>query len=309
MPFFQIAAEHFSTAHPDSEVVLDYIDFLLKIGNESKEFPNQILALSGIGSFEKWIDYFTELKNFLQKLIVEHYSNVDGEQADKLYNPLISIVCSERKILPIFTTNYDWVFEHLVEVRQNDYRLLDGFKSTGGLGERWARDVFDRFRSSPNKINIILLKLHGSTSWYKDTRNNIKKISEAAPQIGGSRALLIYPTQVKADAVKEDPFKTAYEYLKASLENAKLCIVIGFSFRDPEINKVFSIALVNNKELKLVIIDPAINQHYIDELRGKFSLDENEFQSKVHYLNAGFGSPEAINFIAEKIKEFRNSQS
>ena len=305
MPLFQIAAKRSGTAHPDSEVVLDYIDFLLKIGNEGKGFPNEILKLSGIGSFERWIDYFTELRNFLQTLVVEHYSTVDGEQAYKLYSPLISIVCSDRNILPVFTTNYDWVFEHLVEVRQNDFKLLDGFKSIGGLGERWARDVFDRFRSSPKKTNIILLKLHGSTSWYKDNRGNIKKISEAAPQIGGSRALLIYPTQVKTDAVQEDPFKTAYEYLKVSLENTKLCIVIGFSFRDPEINKVFSIALVNNKELKLIIIDPAINQHYLDELLGKFSLDGDEFQSKVNYIKAAFGSPEAINFITEKIEAFR----
>ncbi|MFC1938294.1 hypothetical protein ACFLWH_01375 [Chloroflexota bacterium] len=50
-PFFQIAAKHFGTEHPDTEVVLDYLDFLLEIGNESKEFPNEILRLSGYKYF------------------------------------------------------------------------------------------------------------------------------------------------------------------------------------------------------------------------------------------------------------------
>lgn len=305
MPFFQIAAKRYGTIHPDIEVVLDYLDYLLEIGNESKGFPNEILKLSGIGSFEKWIDYFTQLRNFLQKLVVEHYSTVNGEQAYKLYEPLISTVCSDTNILPVFTTNYDWVFEHLVDVRQNDYKLVDGFKSVGGLGERWVRGVFDHFRPSPNKNSIILLKLHGSTSWYQDKRGSIKKITEAAPQIGGSRAVLIYPTQVKTDAVQEEPFKTSYEYFQASLEHTRLCIVIGFSFRDLEINKVFSTALLNNKELKLIIIDPAINQHYLDQLCGKFSLDWNEFPSKVDYIKAGFGGAEANNLITEKIKALR----
>jgi len=302
-PFFKVAAKHFGTEQPDTEVVLDYIDFLLKIGHESKGFHSELLKLAGIGSFEKWINYFTELRSFLQKCVVEHYSNVDGKQAYELYNPIISTVCSTENILPVFTTNYDWVFEHLVEFRQNAFKLCDGFKNVGGLGERWARDVFDRFRSSHQKINIILLKLHGSTSWYKDENGNIKKISEAAPQIGRSSAVLLYPTQVKANAVQEDPFKTAYEYFKASLEHTKLCVVIGFSFRDPAINNVFSVALAKNRELKLIIIDQAINQHYLDGLHEKFSLATNEFQNKVHYFNTSFGSPEAINFIVGKIKK------
>ena len=302
-PFFQTAAERFGTEYPDAEVVLDYIDFLLKIGHEIKGFHSGLHKLTGVDNFQKWINYFTELRNFLQQHVVEHYSNVNGEQAYKLYHPLISIACPDENILPVFTTNYDWVFEHLVEFRQNDFKLLDGFKSVGGLGERWARDVFDHFRSSPRKINIILLKLHGSTSWYKDERDDIKKISEAAPQIGRARAVLIYPTQVKADAIQEDPFKTVYEYFKVSLEHTKFCVVIGSSFRDPAINNVFSVALAKNKELKLIIIDQAINQCYLDGLREKFSLDMNAFQSKVHCFNASFGSPEAINFIAEKIKK------
>ena len=300
-PFFQIAAKRFGTKYPDIELVLDYIDFLLKFGNESKGFPSEILKLAGIGSFEKWINYFTELREFLHQCVVEHYSNVNGEQAYQLYNPLISIICSNKNTLPIFTTNYDWVFEHLVEFGQSDFRLVDGFKSVGGLGERWLSGVFDNFRSSPKKINVILFKLHGSTSWYKDAQSNIKRISEAAPQIGQSRAVLIYPTQVKANAIQEEPFKTAYEYFKASLEQTKICIVIGFSFRDPAINNLFSVALAKNKELKLIIIDQAINNNYLESLRGKFSLDMSEFTSKVHYFEANFGGQEAIDFIAKEI--------
>ncbi|MFC1980613.1 hypothetical protein ACFLVS_07260, partial [Chloroflexota bacterium] len=103
---------------------------------------------------------------------------------------------------------------HLVEVRQNDLKLFDGFKSVGGLGERWVRDAFDHFHFSLNKVNILLFKLHGSTSWYKDDSGNIKKISEAAPQIGRSRVVLIYPTQVKATLFKKTRSRRLMNILK-----------------------------------------------------------------------------------------------
>ena len=43
-PFFQICAKHFGIDQPDIENVLDYIDFVLQIGNETKTFPKQIAA-------------------------------------------------------------------------------------------------------------------------------------------------------------------------------------------------------------------------------------------------------------------------
>ena len=145
------------------------------------------------------------------------------------------------------------------------------------------------------------MKLHGSTSWYKDAQGNIKRISEATPQIGQSRALLIYPTQVKANAVQEEPFKTAYEYFGASLGRTKNCVIIGFSFRDPAINKIFSTALAKNNELKLIIIDQAINNVYLESLREKLLLDVDKFNSKVHYFEKDFGEPEVISFIKKEL--------
>jgi hypothetical protein len=299
--FFQISANHFNMKQPDIENVLDYIDFLLKIGNETKGFPKQILSLSGITNFEGWVRYFTELRGLLQQCVVEHYSNVDGKQVFQLYHPLLSFVCSNIKYFPIYTTNYDWVFEHLVESHPNEYRLIDGFTSGGGLGERWMREVFDNYGAVSQNVDLILFKLHGSTSWYKNKQGGIKRFAEPAPQIGQSKVVLVYPTQVKAEAIQEEPFKTSYEYFKSALEHTKKCIIIGFSFRDPAINNLFSIALAKNRELMLIIIDQAADRKYKENLAQKFSLEIQEFTNRIHCFKDSFGSTEAVNHIIQEI--------
>ncbi|MBA7500689.1 hypothetical protein ES704_03449 [subsurface metagenome] len=304
--FYTQAAQHFGVTLPDSEIVLDYLDFLAEACRELDSLPREFRELAetgGGGDFHRrWNTMFLQIRSYIQKVVVEHYSRVDGEHASRIYKPLLQPLCGQGQTLPVFTTNYDWVFEHLAEVSQEDLYLEDGFESSP-LGERWVRDVFDKFRPRQRKSNLVLFKLHGSTSWYRDEvpPQFIRKFPNPAPELAGSRAVLIYPTQVKVEVIQEEPFYTAYEYLRETMMHTNLAVIIGFSFRDPVINDTVRHVLTNNEGLKLAIIEPKMNDDpgvAFSELLDKLGIEEQEWKGRLRVIKGKFGDEP---FVSEEV--------
>jgi hypothetical protein len=300
------AARHYKVDLPDSEVVLDYLNFLANVCRQMEKLPKQFHELAGTGGNQafhnQWTNMFSQLQRYIQTVVVEHYSRVDGEHALKIYKPLFESLCGTGQMLPVFTTNYDWAFEHLAEASAANLYLEDGFKSSP-TGERWARDVFYKFRPRQRKINIALFKLHGSTSWYRDEEppNLIRKFARPSPNLAGSRAVLIYPTQVKAQAIQEEPFKTAYDYLRETTTRTKLAIIIGFSFRDPAINDIFRNALTKNRNLKLLVVEPNIdgeNGISFNDLLDKLDIKNQKSKKGLRVIKGEFGDNP---FVCEEI--------
>lgn len=299
---FAQAAQHFDVNLPDSEVVLDYLDYLAEACGKLDILPaifRQLAQTGGNTGFHRqWRDMFSRVQAYIRKVIVEHYSTVDGELASRIYEPLLEPLCKRGQALPIYTTNYDWVFEHLAEAKGADIYLEDGFMKTP-TGERWAREAFDKFSCNSRKINLVLFKLHGSTSWYRDEASPhfIRKFSRPAPELAGSRAALIYPTQVKTQATQEEPFRTAYEYLRETMMYANLGIIIGFSFRDPAINDTMRYALANNGNLKLVVVEPKMNEDTgvaLSELADKLGIGQQEWKGRMRVIKGYFGDDAVV---------------
>ena len=293
---FAQAAQHFEVDLPDSEVVLDYLNYLSKACDKLNSLPAIFMHLAKTGGntgvHRQWGDMFSQLQGHIQKIIVEHYSTVDGKLASKIYKPLLNLLCRQGQALPIYTTNYDWAFEYLAEANEADLYIEDGFMKTP-TGERWARQAFDTFHCRPQKINLVLFKLHGSTSWYKEEAppHSIRKFPRAAPELAGSRAALIYPTQVKTQATQEEPFQTAYAYFRETMMHANLGIIIGFSFRDPAINETIRYALANNSNLKLAVIEPKINKRKggaLSQLVDKLGIGQ-EWKRRMRVIKGKFG--------------------
>lgn len=296
-PFFTQAKKHFRITLPDSEVILDYLDFLTEACRELDSLPGefrQLAGTGGVGDFHRrWAEMLSQVRSYIEKVVVEHYSTVDGKHASKIYKPLLFSLCGQGQMLPIFTTNYDWAFEHLADIKPRSIYLKDGFKNSP-LGERWARDVFDKFSPRQTKTNLILFKLHGSTSWYRDAVSPelIRKFPTPAPELAGSRAALIYPTQVKTQATQEEPFQTAYEYLRETMIHTKLIVIIGFSFRDPAINDILRDALTKNEGLKLAVVEPNMDEDpgvAFRELLDKLGIEEREWRGRMHVIKGKFG--------------------
>jgi len=293
---FAQAAQHFEVDLPDSEVVLDYLNYLREACDKLDSLPATFMNLAKTGGntgvHRQWGDMFSQLQGHIQKIIVEHYSTVDGKLASKIYKPLLNLLCRQGQALPIYTTNYDWAFEHLAEANEADLYIEDGFMKTP-TGERWARQAFDTFQCHPQKVNLVLFKLHGSTSWYKEEAppHSIRKFPRPAPELAGSRAALIYPTQVKPQATQEEPFQTGYAYFRETMMHANLGIIIGFSFRDPAINETIRYALANNSNLKLAVIEPKINKRKggaLSQLVDKLGIGQ-EWKRRMRVIKGKFG--------------------
>jgi hypothetical protein len=164
--------------------------------------------------------------------------------------------CENWRPFPVFTTNYDWTFERVVErLKQRITAGVDGFVMKP-MGSIWDAQVFHRLKGA-RRWQFVLFKLHGSTSWYRQTSGRIVKIMHAEKDPGRLTNVVIYPTQAKTRLVDDEPFRTAYQYLRACLSiGARLCLVIGYSFRDPEINQAFKLGLANNPRLCMIVLDP-----------------------------------------------------
>jgi hypothetical protein len=67
--------------------------------------------------------------------------------------------------------------------------------------------------------------------------------------------MLIYPATRKI--ATEDPFYTGYEYFERCCERAKLCIAIGYSFRDYDALTRLRGAMSVNENLRLLLVGPS----------------------------------------------------
>jgi len=193
------------------------------------------------------------------RLITTRYSDVDADRARFLYGWLLIWLkgfCTNWSPLPIFTTNYDWTFERMVErLKRRITSLVDGFVANPA-GSLWNPAAFHRLKGARH-WQIVLFKLHGSTAWYRQPSGQIAKITHAERYSGQLKNVIVYPTEAKTELVREEPFLTAYSYLTACLSmGTRLCVVIGYSFRDPEISEAFRIGLAENPQLRIIVLDP-----------------------------------------------------
>ena len=305
--FFNQAGRYHESKTPDSEMVLDYLEHLTESCEELKSLPQLFAELAGYAGSPNlhgdWSAVFSRVKGYIQEIIVKHYSSVKGRKALDLYEPLLNLIGAETKAIPIFITNYDWAFERLAQEAKQEIHLVDGFE-TDSMGSYWERGVFDGF-ALPNAktISLVLFKLHGSTSWFRE-QNNPDSIRKSPNPVMES-AVLIYPTtQIKQQTTIDEPFKTGYEYLQKCLNHAELCVVIGFSFRDEAIKQVFGGALETNHNLKLAIVDPTlhIKEPRFEKLLGDLRLKSDDWGGKLHVIKAHFGHDKAKSEIETRIR-------
>jgi len=239
------------------------------------------------------------LLQHIKDLVVSHYSEIDSQKAFELYSPLFESILLIRP-LSVFTTNYDLSWEKTYELTSTEsyqlhhapFTLIDGFRRHRVATPHWLKSEYHDY--SPSGADIILFKLHGSVDWVRTPTGAIQRVESQRRDPGGMKTIIIYPSQRKWE-IHEEPFRTNYNYLLACLLHAKLCAVIGFSFRDQEIVEEFRQALQLNKALELMIIDP--NAEIIKaRLKNKFGFDP-----RAELIREEF-SREAASHLADKMK-------
>lgn len=150
--------------------------------------------------------------------------------------------------LHVFTLNYD----RLVESMATQF----GYRFTSGFGEAWDPSLFDL-----DTWDMCVYKIHGSVDWYRlSSKNIIYRGSATHPAFPRDTAeeVLLYPARGKA--AHADPFATLMSRLNQALAQANLCISIGYSFRDTHIRRAILDRMVTNRELQLLIVNPAAEE-------------------------------------------------
>ena len=160
----------------------------------------------------------------------------------------------------IFTTNYDNVIESSNERRNRHISpnrpkisLVSGFPASSESQDQiWDPRVFED-RIIGDSISHQLFKLHGSVDWYVGQRDNqqvilrIGAIGNGLELTDGTKleSLLIYPVEQKK--VFSPPFtELFYQFRSTLIYEARVLVVIGYSFRDEMIQNLFKEAGIND---------------------------------------------------------------
>ena len=240
----------------DIEAVLDCLENFI----EGRELYQKVSGLSLTKA-----DNYTELRDQIKDLVITHYSKIEADDAFNHYKSLFT--ASLTSTIPIFTTNYDLSIEKAFEHQHAQFRLIDGFHRRRQLTPKWSANAYGNYKPRKKGKDIILFKLHGSVNWVRTPSHDIQRVDSGKRDPGNLKTVIVYPTRIKRE-IHEEPFRTNYDYLLACLTNAKLCVVIGFSFRDREIAEHFREATGMNSNLSLLIFDTneeAMNRYVKDK--------------------------------------------
>jgi len=211
------------------------------------------------------IEMAAGLLDDLRKDVFQQYRQINEPAAvsplfNPMFEPIFECIRPGKHCLPIFTTNYDPAIEEFRSQNSDQYLLDDGFEATRyGANHSWSREYFESLRVHDEKRHLVLFKLHGSTNWFRDKTTVPPRIVKSdlrihLPGHADYENLLIYPAKRKI--LLDEPYFTAYDYFQRTLERCKLCIVIGYSFRDYDALSRLRSAASLNKHLKLLIVDP-----------------------------------------------------
>jgi hypothetical protein len=205
---------------------------------------------------------YASKKKFLSDILKRSVAISTGKnEIDIQYLQPLSDFISLYKPLHIFSTNYDICVERFCVINSKKY--FDGF------AHEWTGHFYDRGE------NILLYKLHGSITWSRSqrgkySRNEIMVKEAIDPQTNVVTGdievpLILYPG--KKLEYNEPSFDTLQE-LKQYLETDEVlyAFVVGYTFRDDHIRRLFHYAAENNPNFVLILISPSAYYTYHHQL-------------------------------------------
>ena len=203
-------------------------------------------------SFREFIKFCRSLREIIEDSIFETYRRDRRKKLD-LYGQLLKILGVREH--HIYTTNYDMIIEDFCSVRHYDWR--DGFAEDPDSG-CWFWRPEESF-SKPRKADATVLKLfklHGSLGWKRRQNEIIERTSteilvSRQPTLRHKEDVLIYPGG--KELPEKEPFTWLYDQFENEMKETDRCLVIGFSFRDDYLNRVFRSFLRSGKGQLLVM--------------------------------------------------------
>lgn len=234
----------------DVELVLETLN---KLNNKDEEILLEFYDKDSFKFLDK--EKISALETLERKLrqFIREKTIVDEENIHYL-RPLLGF-----KPLKIFSVNYDTCIEQFSKIY--DLKYTDGFELY------WHQEFFNE------KYDVKHYKIHGSVVWYLTDKETYMKIPIASKKnekidlITGETAenLIIYPMESKL--LYAEPLMGIIQKLRDELEEMKVCIIIGYSFRDEYIRKIFFESANKNLDLILFLISPSAGEIYNKKLK------------------------------------------
>lgn len=171
----------------------------------------------------------------------------DRSKALTTYSNLV-MALSENNI-PVFTTNYDFVLEHVAA--EIGREVVDNFENDGS-----GRHFWDPTLAAFQKKGFRIVKIHGSLQWYVDETGRIERIpflAQMNPEGQPLEDLVIFPTRFKD--IYERNYFALYSVFLRSLEQVELLVIVGHSLRDEYIRAAVR-ERVRRGDVTVVVIDP-----------------------------------------------------
>ena len=218
----------------------------------------------------------SEIREIIKEAVFRYYSWMQEDRYDEILNEvfgsLIRFLGDESSRIIIFTTNYDCIIEEHCS-RNDDLDVIDGFEySKERRVEVWKGDFSHSVKSDKSKV--YLHKLHGSLNWKDHKKNGFVKTTDEIKMNGTKyrNNLLIYPTLDPKEAVNNEPYVTIHNEFERSMRKADVCISIGYSFRDSDVNKIFQTFIRSKKGF--ISISPTSSLDYYENLCNRTISDE-----------------------------------
>lgn len=294
----------------DIELVLDRLERrrdAVRLLLDDKRWVQNV-ADNRVQKAETYLAENEQIIEVIQSKVIDHYSSAEPGPAAELYAPMLhefgawfSKVPELGTTLPLFTLNYDNAVE-LAAVRLADapmeqdgqclpVQLVDGLiQSPDGAERRWSCRAFERYAETPGRLGVVLVKLHGSVRWGRDTRPEQKDLIVELPAGAGRdpgrfRTVVLYPT-LAPKPVDTEPFRTGYRLFRACLQRTGFLVVIGCSLRDPELVQEIRDAMEENEGLYLVSVGPNVTHEGVCS-----ALSLTSGHDRVAALKAEFALP------------------
>ena len=218
---------------------------------------------------------FSNVRKFRRLILKElkRWMCPENTSASSYYDGMKNLQDDLNYPLHVFSLNYDLCVEAIG--KRNTFRVETGFEDCGP-NHFWDWERFEQQENGPPSVpDLYLYKLHGSINWKRNDEANLFSV-EQIENVASDKMEVIFGRDFKLEAA--DPYLFyAYQFRKFTLD-ARLIVVIGYSFSDSHINKMLVQALRRDEHRRLLVVSRCKNRtecrQKVKEVAERLDVDE-----------------------------------
>lgn len=298
----------------DIENVVGILDSILKMENDSDSsslgdffhrYPRSVEfgkrtdrtvytpVLEGQKQWNELVELSSTLRDSIEGFVFKQYeSNADERARSVIKNVMggfFSVLkkhSSGKHAFEVFTTNYDNVVE--------DYCSEAGY--TCSLSE-----VNHELEPKVGKLSeekIVLIKLHGALNWLVNKQTKEIRVIEAQIRVPrdskswDTNEYVLFGTKTRLN--EAGVYDRLFKRLEKCLNSTNICVVVGFRFRDKDINDVFRRALESNKTLRILVVSNSATSSLRSLITNRREFDSLKKDRRIFPLKCRFGTNRTI---------------